>query len=46
VDYLSANSRKAREELGWRPVTSFDQMVTIMVEAELERQRTPLRFPA
>jgi GDPmannose 4,6-dehydratase len=43
IDYLSANSRKARDELGWRPETSFDQMVKIMLEAELERRRTPLR---
>jgi GDPmannose 4,6-dehydratase len=37
VNYLSADPRKAREELGWAPATSFDQMVGVMVEAELDR---------
>ena len=37
VNYLSANPTKAATELGWTPETSFDRMVSIMVEAELER---------
>jgi GDPmannose 4,6-dehydratase len=38
VNYLSANAARARAELGWAPETSFDQMIAIMVDAELERR--------
>jgi len=37
VDLLQADAAKAREELGWRPTTSFAQLVTMMVDADLER---------
>ena len=37
VDLLQADAAKAREELGWRPTTSFTQLVTMMVDADLER---------
>ncbi len=37
VDLLQADAGKAREELGWRPTTSFTQLVTMMVDADLER---------
>lgn len=36
VDVLLADATKAREKLGWRPDTSFEQLVTMMVEAELQ----------
>jgi len=38
VDRLLADATKARECLDWRPVTNFEQLVQIMVEADLERQ--------
>jgi GDPmannose 4,6-dehydratase len=38
VDLLLADSTKAREALGWRAETNFEQLVGIMVEADLERQ--------
>ncbi len=38
VDTLLADPTKAREELGWRARTSFDELVRIMVEADLESQ--------
>ncbi|HXV37153.1 MAG TPA: GDP-mannose 4,6-dehydratase [Myxococcota bacterium] len=38
VDSLLADPAKARESLGWRAETSFEQLVAIMVEADLERQ--------
>jgi GDPmannose 4,6-dehydratase len=38
VDTLLADPTKAREELGWRARTSFAELVTIMVEADLEAQ--------
>jgi GDPmannose 4,6-dehydratase len=38
VDTLLADATKARESLGWRAETNFEQLVQIMVEADLERQ--------
>jgi GDPmannose 4,6-dehydratase len=38
VDTLLADPTKAREELGWRSRTSFEELVRIMVEADLEAQ--------
>jgi GDPmannose 4,6-dehydratase len=38
VDLLLADASKAREGLGWWPRTNFEQLVQIMVEADLERQ--------
>jgi GDPmannose 4,6-dehydratase len=35
VPDLVADARKAREALGWKPVTSFDQMIREMLEADL-----------
>src|SRR5436189_2804453 len=37
VDLLQADAAKARQELGWGPTTSFAQLVTMMVDADLER---------
>ena len=37
VDLLQADAGKARQELGWRPTTSFAELVTMMVDADLER---------
>ena len=39
VDLLLGDSTKAREQLGWNPQTSFDQLVTMMVENDLELAR-------
>lgn len=38
VDTLLADPTKAREELGWRARTPFEELVRIMVEADLEAQ--------
>src|SRR3989442_1141249 len=35
VDLLQADAGKARQELGWRPTTSFAELVTMMVDADL-----------
>ncbi len=35
VDLLVGDSTKARAGLGWEPETSFEQLVTMMVEADL-----------
>jgi GDPmannose 4,6-dehydratase len=37
VDLLLANPTKAREELGWLPEVSFEEMIHMMVDADLER---------
>ncbi len=37
VDFLCANSSKARQILQWEPKVSFSQLVRMMVEADLER---------
>jgi GDPmannose 4,6-dehydratase len=39
VDALQADPRKAARELGWTPTTDFRRLVTMMVEADLERLR-------
>lgn len=36
VDLLVGDPTKAREKLGWQPKTSFEALVRLMVEAELE----------
>jgi GDPmannose 4,6-dehydratase len=55
VHNLQGDSRRAREALGWRPRVGFEQLVAMMVDADLilaEREKTlrdaghtgPLRF--
>jgi GDPmannose 4,6-dehydratase len=39
VDYLVGDASKARKVLGWKPKTNFKELVKIMVEADLERER-------
>jgi len=36
VDLLIGDAEKARERLDWRPETSFEQLVTMMVDADLK----------
>ena len=35
VDYLLADATKARQKLGWEPTVSFEELVRMMVEADL-----------
>jgi GDPmannose 4,6-dehydratase len=37
VPELRGDASKAREKLGWKPKTSFEELVAMMVEADLER---------
>jgi len=37
VDLLIGDSQKARTELGWSPEVDFESLVTMMVDADLER---------
>jgi GDPmannose 4,6-dehydratase len=39
VDLLQADPSKARRELGWSPTVSFQELVAMMVDADLERLR-------
>jgi GDPmannose 4,6-dehydratase len=38
VDILTGDATKARERLGWKPKVSFPDLVTMMVEADLEEE--------
>jgi len=38
VDVLRADASRARKELGWTPKVSFEQLVHMMVDADLERR--------
>jgi GDPmannose 4,6-dehydratase len=37
VDKLIGDASKARADLGWRPTVTFEQLVLMMVESDLER---------
>jgi GDPmannose 4,6-dehydratase len=36
VDFLLGDASKAEKQLGWRPTASFKQLVTLMMESDLE----------
>jgi GDPmannose 4,6-dehydratase len=37
---LVGDCAKAREVLGWAPTTSFEELVHLLVDAEIERLRS------
>jgi GDPmannose 4,6-dehydratase len=37
VDLLQGDAAKARDKLGWRPEVSFERLVEMMVEADMDR---------
>jgi GDPmannose 4,6-dehydratase len=39
VDCLCGDAAKAREKLGWEPEVSFEELIKMMVEADLETVR-------
>jgi GDPmannose 4,6-dehydratase len=43
VDYLCADGAKARKALGWEPAVRFDELVRIMVDADLKVVETRLK---
>ncbi|MFH0852548.1 MAG: GDP-mannose 4,6-dehydratase [bacterium] len=43
VQYLLGDPSKAREKLGWQPKVTFKELVKMMVEADLEKYREPLK---
>ena len=36
VDHLIGSYDKAKEKLGWEPKTSFEELVNLMVDSDLE----------
>ncbi|MFH1627079.1 MAG: GDP-mannose 4,6-dehydratase [bacterium] len=38
VDLLIGDNSKAKKELGWKPKTSFKELVKIMIESDLEKE--------
>lgn len=53
VDLLVSDPAKARQKLGWKPQVNFQQLVEMMVEADLQRlsasvnnNKTPAKIPA
>lgn len=44
VDLLIGDATKARSELGWKPTVSLEQLSTMMVEADLARNKRGLSF--
>ena len=43
VDFLMGDYSKAKNELGWHPITHFNDLVKIMVNADMEDLRRSLR---
>ena len=39
VDLLIGDASKARRELGWKPTVTFQELVQLMVEAEIEKEQ-------
>ncbi len=39
VDHLIGDASKAKAKLGWKPKTSFKELVEMMVKADLEREK-------
>jgi GDPmannose 4,6-dehydratase len=46
VDHLIGNASKAQRELGWTPTVDFKGLVTMMVDADVERLKTIAGVPA
>jgi GDPmannose 4,6-dehydratase len=46
VDLLQGDASRAREELGWQPRVQFNELVTLMVESDLQRLQESNRSSA
>ena len=42
VDLLIGDSTKAKEKLGWEPKVSFEEMIKLMVDSDIERVKKEL----
>ncbi|CAN5841384.1 hypothetical protein BH23GEM9_BH23GEM9_03630 [soil metagenome] len=45
VDMLIADPRHAQQTLGWKPQVSFEELVRMMVDADMERVALSIRSP-
>jgi GDPmannose 4,6-dehydratase len=36
IDLLVGDASKAERELGWKPSTSFEELITLMVDADFK----------
>ncbi|MDQ7030525.1 MAG: GDP-mannose 4,6-dehydratase [Ardenticatenia bacterium] len=45
VDLLVGDASKAREKLGWEPQVSFEELVHLMVDADMDALRRGIRYP-
>jgi GDPmannose 4,6-dehydratase len=43
VDHLIGDASKAKKVLGWKPSVSFEQLIAIMVDADVTRLSTPAK---
>jgi GDPmannose 4,6-dehydratase len=43
VDILTGNSARAQKNLGWKPTTTFKEMIGEMVDADLDRVKREMR---
>jgi len=43
VDFLVGDATKAREKLGWEPTVSFEELIKMMVDTDLELLRREVR---
>jgi GDPmannose 4,6-dehydratase len=43
VDHLIGDASKARRVLGWEPTVSFEQLVAMMVDADIEKLSAPAK---
>lgn len=39
VDFLIGDASKAKQKLGWTPTTTFPQLVAMMVQADIDREK-------
>jgi GDPmannose 4,6-dehydratase len=46
VDLLIGDASKAREKLGWRQEVSFEELVRMMVDSDLEKNRQRIQQSA
>lgn len=44
VELLIGNPQKAKDDLGWEPKTSLEELCTMMVEADLRRNKADISF--
>ena len=44
VDLLVGDASKAKAKLGWQPRTSFEELIAMMVDADVERCEEQMRY--